>query len=199
MKDLSLHILDILQNSVTAEAGCIRITLRTDKESGFLTVKVEDDGKGMERDFLQRVTDPFATSRTTRKVGLGLPLFKASAEAAGGHLEIASEKGKGTRVTADFMISHIDRLPLGDMGETITGAVLSGPGVRVYLVLENGTEQFVFDTLEIEEKLGGVPLTTFDVLEWIREYVNGGIESIFGGVLDEIVGGTGSNQEEDAR
>ena len=115
MRELSLHILDIAQNSIKAEAECLRIAVIEDLINDKLTIKIKDDGTGMDADTVKKVVDPFYTTRTTRKVGLGIPLFKLSAEQCGGYFEIKSQLGIGTEITAVFKHSHIDRVPLGNM------------------------------------------------------------------------------------
>lgn len=188
MRDLSLHLMDILQNSVAAKAGKITIGISTDTGNDELKITVKDNGIGMDRELLERVKDPFATSRTTRKVGLGIPLMQASAQRAAGELSIESVKGCGTTLTATFKISHIDRLPLGDVGETITGAILSDPGIVFELTLTHDCkETFNFSTEEVKSKLGEVPVTDFEVITWIKEYIDDGIKLTFGGVLNEII------------
>lgn len=186
MKDLSLHILDLVQNSITARAARIAVNIRADRDKGILEISVEDNGIGMDRELLQRVTDPFATTRTTRRVGLGIPLMKASAERAAGVLMITSEKGKGTRIDAWFKIDNIDRPPIGDVAGTITDIIISEPSRELELVLENGSGTFRFDSSEIRKRLGEVPITEYAVTIWMKEYLNEGIKVIFGGVLDEI-------------
>lgn len=187
MKDISLHLLDIIQNSVTANADEIIVSLEIVDSKDSLVIKVVDNGSGMDEEFLKGVTDPFSTNRTTRKVGMGIPLFKASAEQAGGGLKICSEKGKGTEIEASFMISHIDRIPLGDIQDTIMNMIAAKPDIRYILTLKSPKEQFVFDTMEIKKILGEVPINDFAVLEWIRGYIKDGLKVIFGGVLNEIV------------
>lgn len=186
MRDLSLHLLDIIQNSITARAGKIGITLEADVGNWILEITIADNGMGMDAELLARVTDPFSTTRTTRKVGLGLPLFKAAAERTDGGLSIISEKGHGTTVKASFGIKNIDRPPLGDVAETIAGAILAGPEAELDVRFKCGNECFEVNTSEIKKKLGDVSITEYEVLTWIKEYVNEGIIAIFGGVLDEI-------------
>lgn len=187
MRDLSLHLLDILQNSISAKASKLSIKILTDTDTDELVMEIEDNGLGMEEEFARNITDPFVTTRTSRKVGLGIPLFKASAERSGGRLDIRSVAGKGTVVRASFKISHIDRLPLGDIGETIANVIAANPGMDVELTLENkGGNKFKFDTGEIREQLEGVPLNRYEVVSWIEEFVDEGIKTIFGGVLYEI-------------
>ena len=119
MPEISLNILDVAENSVRAGADLIRITVSAKPEDDTLTVVIADDGCGMTKEQELQVTDPFYTTRTTRRVGLGVPFFKQAAEGTGGSFRIESEKGKGTTVTAVFGLSHIDRMPLGDISSTI--------------------------------------------------------------------------------
>lgn len=186
MKDLSLHILDIMQNSITAGAGRVVVSIEADREKDLLEIKITDNGRGMDAEKLKRVVDPFTTSRTTRKVGLGIPLFKASAERSSGSFTITSIPGEGTVVTAGLKIRHIDRPPLGSISETITVAVLSKPEINIELVLCSGDRKFIFSLDEVRGKLGGVPVNSIEVLEWIKDYIDEGIKQVFGGVLDEI-------------
>lgn len=171
MRELSLNILDIAQNSLSAGAGLVTLTVDEDSGADSLTLRVEDDGRGMDADTLQRVRDPFYTTRTTRKVGMGVPLFRMAAEMAGGELTLQSELGKGTEVTARFVRSHIDRMPLGDMVGTMTALIRLNPQVDfVYRRCFNGREA-VTDTRELRQVLGEVPLDTPEVMEWIDGYL----------------------------
>ena len=119
MRELSLNILDIAQNSITAGATLIAIRVAEDTAADRLTIAVQDDGKGMTAEQVARVMDPFYTTRTTRKVGMGIPLFRMAAQQTGGDLSIDSTPGAGTTVTATFGLSHIDRMPLGNMADTM--------------------------------------------------------------------------------
>lgn len=186
MKEISLHLLDIVRNSVSAGADRISIKLSCRVKEDILDITIEDNGRGMDEKLLKRVTDPFATTRTTRKVGLGIPLFMSAAESTGGYFEISSVPGNGTVVKAGFGISSIDRLPLGDLAGIITDLIMSEPEINYILVLECKGRSFRMDTAEIVKTLNGVPVTEYVVLEWIREYLNSGLSEIFGGVLDEI-------------
>jgi len=186
LRELSLHILDIMQNSVSAGATMITVTLNADNEAGMLEINIEDNGCGMDGSFLDKVTDPFSTTRTTRKVGLGIPLFKASAEQSGGSFKITSQKGKGTIVTAIFTVDNIDRPPLGDLAGVITDMAAMYESIEIKLLLVNGEKMFVFDSVEVRKYLGEVPLSEFQVLKWLREFIGEGIKDSFGGVLNEI-------------
>ena len=175
MKELSLSILDIVQNSLVAGAGNISVSVAADVPSDLLTITVTDDGCGMDKEFLARVIDPFTTTRTTRKVGLGIPLFKLAAEQSGGRLEITSEVGKGTEVKAEFSLSHIDRPPLGDMGQTLALLINGNPDVHFTYTHSAALGSLVLDTDEMKLVLGDIPLDSPEIFEWIAEYVNSGL------------------------
>jgi signal transduction histidine kinase len=175
-----------MQNSVTAGAHAIFIGLCTEGSNDTLGLTVRDDGCGMEAELAKNVVDPFTTTRTTRKVGLGIPLLRESALRASGTFEIHSEPGIGTTVKASFRISHIDRIPLGDISSTVSDMIMANPGIDFELLLSNGTDEARLDTVKVKESLGEVPITNNDVLSWIREYIDEGIKAIFGGVLSEV-------------
>lgn len=194
MKELSLHILDIAENSAKAGAGLIGISIT--EKGGILTLRITDDGCGMKPEMLSRVTDPFTTSRTTRKVGLGLPLLRLAAEQTGGSLEITSRhidefpENHGTEVTAVFNTRHIDSPPLGDVISTIVTLIQGHP--ESDLIFRHTAEGDVsgetldvsLETKAMREVLGDVPLSTPDVLVWIRDslseqYGDGAGSSVF--------------------
>ena len=170
MRDLSMHVLDIVQNSIKAGAALVTVTF-TVNENRVLTFSVRDDGCGMAPDFLARVTDPFTTTRTTRKVGLGIPMLKQSAEMAGGTFDIRSKLGEGTVVTTTFAIDHIDRPPLGDLGETMSTLISNGDEVDYVLHFVFKDTDFVFDTRELKAQLDGVPMDEPEVLLFIKNYI----------------------------
>ncbi len=184
LRDISLHIHDLSENSITAGATLIRISLSA--EDGILTFRLSDNGKGMSPELLARVEDPFTTSRTERKVGMGIPFFKLACEQTGGAFKIESEPGKGTVLTGKLVIGNIDRIPLGDVGETVSMLILESPDPRFVVELAARGDSFVLDTDEVREQLDGAPISDFEILQWIKEYVNEGVLNIFGGVLDEI-------------
>ena len=170
MKELSLHILDIAQNSIAA--GCTLLELSLTEREGLLTLVIADDGRGMSPDFLAAVTDPFTTTRTTRKIGLGLPLLRLAAEQTGGGLSIVSTVGVGTTVTACFRTDHIDCPPLGDMAGTVAALVQGAPGIETVYTHSTGRGAFTFDTREIRAVLGpDVSLAEPEVFQWMREYI----------------------------
>jgi len=179
--------MDIIRNSIAAQAGKISIVISADVNADELVIEVADNGTGMDEEQLGQVVSPFTTSRTTRKVGLGIPLFEASARRAQGYLTIESARGAGTDLKAHFKISHIDRPPLGDVAETIRNIVMSEPQVDIELVLKKEKTGCVrFDTQEVRQQLGEVPINRYEVLDWIRDYVEESIKTVFGGVLNEI-------------
>lgn len=178
MRELSLHILDVAENSVKANASLVKVSVVIEK--GYLTITVEDDGKGMSEEFLSKVTDPFTTTRTTRKVGLGLPLLKQASEQANGTFSIKSTLGVGTTVKASFEVNNIDRMPLGNLTDTIVSLVY--PDVDFVWTYRVEGKEFVFDTREIKAQLDGVPIDSADVLVFINSYVSENIESINGGM-----------------
>jgi hypothetical protein len=178
LRELSLHLLDIAENSIAAEASCIRIEVAEDTRTDLLQMSVEDNGRGMNPEMVAIVTDPFTTSRTTRKVGLGIPLLKAAAEACNGFLKIESEPGKGTRLVVQFQRSHIDRMPLGDLVTTMLNLITTNPQVHwIFLYIYNGKE-FMFDDAPIKNELVDVPLTEPEVLKVLNEMINSGIREI---------------------
>lgn len=178
MREISLHILDIVQNSIRAGASRIAITVEASEASDVLTVRVQDDGCGMSVDFVAKLTDPFVTTRTTRKVGLGIPMLAAAAELAGGSLSIDSEVGRGTTVEASFGLNHIDRPPFGDIVGTLVSLLVANPDASFrYDHVFNG-EHFVLDTEDMKGYLGEVPVGNPLVVGWLREYIEAGISGV---------------------
>ena len=178
MREIALHLLDIAENSVAANATCVEILVDEDLQNVRLKVMVRDNGQGMDEQMLAHVTDPFVTSRTTRKVGLGIPLFKAAAEACNGHFKIDSTVGQGTRVEAEFQHSHIDRMPLGNWSETMLHLVIGHPNVHWLFHYQVGDKIFTFDDGPIKEELEGIPLTEPSILAFIREMIQEGVDRV---------------------
>ena len=187
MREIALHILDIMQNSVAAGAARIGVTVTAGGDTGKITAVIDDDGCGMDEKMLRKVTDPFATTRTTRRVGLGIPLLKNSCMMSGGSFEITSQKGCGTKVTAVFGKDHIDRPVLGDLAGVIADMSAAFPAIDIRLELASGEKRFSYSSADAGRILGEVPLSEPAVVEWLKEYINDGVKHIFGGVLDEIV------------
>jgi hypothetical protein len=182
MRELSLHILDAMQNSLEAGATRIELTIEEDLAADRLTITIRDNGRGMDEEQLARISDPFFTTRNTRHVGLGIPLFKAAAEHCNGSLTVTSRLGEGTTVRATFQHSHIDRAPLGDITSTLLAVILGKPcDVRyVHRIIgrredtgtwRQGDREFAFDTASIKAELGDVPLTHPEVRRWLAEFI----------------------------
>lgn len=178
MRELSLHILDVLENAVEAEATRITLTIDEDIARDRLTITVQDNGKGMTPETLARVLDPFFTTRQTRHVGLGLPLLAAAAERAGGGVQVSSEPGVGTTVTATFQLRHWDRAPLGDLAGTLLAVLLARARVDLVYVHRVGAREFRLDTAELRRVLGDVPFTEPSVRDWLRKYLREGIAGL---------------------
>lgn len=180
MREISMHILDIVQNSVSAGASLVTVDVLEDAEDDLLTVRIEDNGKGMSPEFAHAVLDPFVTTRTTRKVGLGLPMLAQAAEQAGGSLAIWSQVGVGTTVTATFKHSSIDRPPLGDMAGTVMAIAVCNPGMDFVYNHVRGAKSFTLDTREVKAILEDLPLNHPDVAGFIRDYVEQGERELAG-------------------
>lgn len=178
MRELSLHILDIAENSISAGANKVEISVNEDIEGDRLTIEISDNGKGMDAETAKKVLDPFVTSRTTRKVGLGLPLLKAAAEACNGGLTIESQPGKGTKILVTFQHNHIDRMPLGDLANTLLTLLLGTPEVNWVFSYQMDNESFFMDDSEIKRELNGVSLTEPSIMHIIREWVSNGVETV---------------------
>ncbi len=171
MRELSLHILDIAQNSIVAEADEIRIAIIEDYKADRLAICIKDDGKGMNQETVNKVIDPFYTTRTTRKVGLGIPMFKQAAEQCEGTFSIHSSLGVGTDIVAEFKHSHIDRMPLGNMSDTLVTIINSSAKIDLMYTHQIDDEKFTLSTREIKKTLGELPITNLDVLIWLRDYI----------------------------
>lgn len=178
MKELSLHILDIAKNSVKAKASVIEIIISEDEETNLLTIEIKDNGCGMSKEFLEKVRDPFSTTRTTRKVGMGIPLFEAAAVQCGGYVDITSEEGVGTEFKVVFEYNHIDRAPLGDMPGTMQVLISGSPEIDFIYRHEKNGKVFNMDTRELRQVLGEVPLDTPDVLAWIDGFIQEGLSEL---------------------
>ncbi|WP_075075241.1 ATP-binding protein [Longilinea arvoryzae] len=177
MRELSLHLLDIAENSVNAKAKNVRILVSEDSRTDRLRMEIVDDGVGMDAETAARVTDPFVTSRTTRKVGLGLPFLKMAAEGCNGYLTVHSRKGTGTRVDVEFQRSHIDRMPLGDLTGTILSLVIGYPKVHWTFTYRGNDREFIFDDTTVKDELDGIPLSEPTVIQFLREMISEGIQA----------------------
>ncbi len=171
MINLSLNILDVVQNSIRAGASTISIVIREMKESDLYDIEITDNGSGIPEDLLSKVTDPFVTTRTTRKIGMGLPLLRQHAIMAGGDLEIESHEGSGTRVKAVFSLSHIDRQPLGDMPGVMTILIAANPVIDFIYTHRTDNGEYTFSTKETKEYLETDTLNDRALLSEIKDMI----------------------------
>lgn len=174
MEDLSLHILDIAENSIDAGASLIEIELTEDSGTDRLTLTIKDNGKGMTEEVLKQVTDPFFSSKTVRarKFGLGIPFFAQAARECNGKFFIDSKEGKGTIISAEFQNSHLDRKPLGDIGSTVTVLLSGHPEIDYLLTYKKDGFIYKLDTTELKKELNDVPINLPDVLKLIKDDIN---------------------------
>ncbi|NQT79947.1 MAG: ATP-binding protein [Candidatus Aminicenantes bacterium] len=169
MEDLSLHILDIVENSIAASADKIEIRISEDKKRDLLSIEIIDNGVGMDEETVKKALDPFFTTKTVRRFGFGLSLLSEAAKAANGHFSIKSEKGYGTRIKADFQYSHIDRKPLGDIGQTIITLIIGNPEIDLVYVHKKNSHKYSFDTKKIKAQLKDIPINSPDGIRKIKE------------------------------
>ena len=179
MRELSLNILDIAQNSISAGASLITIEVSENTTDNTLLIGIYDNGKGMSEEQVKSVIDPFFTTRTTRKVGMGIPLFKMAAEQTGGRLEIKSELGVGTEVRAYFKTDSVDFTPLGDVASTIQMLITMNTDRDFVYKHSVNEKEFVCDTREIKEILGDVPLDTYEVSQWLKDFITENTEVLY--------------------
>lgn len=181
MDDLSLFLLDIVENSLNANAKNIEVTLSEDDSKNTITLQVSDNGKGMDQETAEKAVDPFYTTRTTRKVGLGLPFLRQTALTCGGNFNISSERNVGTSVFATFQKNHIDTPPLGNIADTII-TILLHPGIHqfIYTHVYNGST-FVFDLEEVKAILDGVSIQDVEIITYIKQYIESNLITLRGG------------------
>lgn len=181
MTEISLNVLDVAENSVRANADFIQISIVADSVLDRLTIEITDNGCGMTAEQITKVEDPFFTTRTTRSVGLGVPFFKYAAEITGGEFRIESEPGKGTVVTAIFVLSSIDRMPLGDMISTMHTLITFNTNIDFLYSYTIDERNFTLDTREFREILGDVPFDTPEVSSYIKDYLRENTEEVNNG------------------
>lgn len=178
MQEISLNIMDIVQNSIKAEANRIIISININTKKDFLTVTIEDNGKGMSSDQLKRAHDPFFSSRTTRRVGLGIPFLKHAAECTGGSFSVDSVLRQGTIISADFVFSHIDRMPLGNIVSTIHLLITMNPNINFVYRYKLNNKEFSLDTNDLHDILGDILFSAAKVSKFIKEYLKEQHENI---------------------
>ena len=171
-----MHITDIIQNSVRAKAKLIQLTI--EEVDDMMIMTFTDDGTGMDAETVKKVTDPFFTSRTTRKVGLGIPLFKQNAELTDGYLNIISELGKGTEVKVALGLNHIDRPPMGDLSSTVAMLITGNPDADMVFSYIRGKEKFILDSREVKEVLDGIDIRMPRVTSFLKEMIDENLKEL---------------------
>lgn len=171
MKELSLHIMDLAENGIAAQASKIIVVVNEAVAANYISITIIDNGTGVSPDMLEKMLDPFVTSRTTRRVGMGLSLFKAAAERCGGIFKVDSEMGRGTEVSATFEYDHIDRMPLGDMATSIIVLLAGYPEIDIDYTHMYDDMKFEFETSEIKKELGEVPINEPAVLQHLKNAI----------------------------
>ena len=178
MRELSLHILDVVENGITAGGNCIWIQVEEDRQADQLKIAIRDNGRGMPIEKLQNINDPFVTSRTTRRVGLGLSLLAAATERCEGTVRVDSEPGKGTEVEATFRYSHIDRAPLGDMAATVTTLIIGNPGIDFVYSHRIDGDEFSLDTREIRTEMENLSLSDPVAIHHLTESIRSSLREL---------------------
>jgi anti-sigma regulatory factor (Ser/Thr protein kinase) len=178
MLELAAHILDIAENSVRAGAELVQIEIEEDTANDSLSIAIIDDGQGMDQDETKKVLDPFYTTKTVRRIGLGIPLLADAAQRAGGSLQLNSEKGKGTIIKATFSLSHVDRQPMGNLISTLIILIAGNSEVDFFYKHRHNDRRFELDTREIRKEIKDVPINHPEILKYIRGVLEEGFSEI---------------------
>jgi signal transduction histidine kinase len=178
MSELSMHIIDIIQNSMAAQAKTIHCKLKDSLKEDIISILISDDGRGMTPEEAEKVQDPFYTSKKGKRVGLGIPLFKAAAIHCQGNFSLASQKSQGTQIQAVFKKSHIDTPPLGDMATTIHGFLTTVP-LNMEFEITTDSGQFTISTAAVKEQTGDLPLTHPEVSKFLRTFITSEIQALY--------------------
>ncbi len=178
MEDLSLHILDIVENAIAARAKRIEILVVEEPGQNLLTIEIRDDGIGMDKEMSQKATDPFFTTRSSRRVGLGLSFLAQATQEAGGSLRVESELGKGTRVMANFQYDHIDRKPLGSMVETVKTLLFGNPELEISYKHTKDTKSFALSSSWVKNHFKDRPLVDPEVIQGVESRLKEGLKQI---------------------
>lgn len=171
MKDLSLHLLDLAENSIRAQAKKIHIELHEWISKNQLIFRICDDGEGMDEEMVAHITNPFMTTRTTRRVGLGIPLFYQNCMSAGGTFQIQSQPHKGIFIEAVMQYNHVDRLPIGDVASSLSVLIQGSPQIQLIYTHTYEDKSFVLDTFEIQKILGTISISEPEIILWLRSYI----------------------------
>lgn len=175
MQEIAMSLLDIANNSIKACAKLIKILIRDSQQDNLIHIEIEDDGYGMDEETLKKVVDPFYTTRTTRKIGLGIPMFKENVEATGGTFSIESTLNVGTTIKGEFVKNHLDTPPMGDLVETIMTLIQYDANIDYVIQYVCDEFVFVFNTKEIKEILDGVPINQVEIMMWLKDYIKEGM------------------------
>jgi hypothetical protein len=171
MRELSLHILDIVTNSLEAQASRVIIYIEELVSRNLFRISIRDNGRGMSPDMVEKVVDPFVTSRTTRSVGMGLPLLKLAAQQSGGDLSITSTVGKGTAIVVDFQKNSINRLPLGNMPDTVVNLIIGAMETHFCYIHRTDHGRFVFDSYWILARMAEKDCSAYDTINPAKEQI----------------------------
>lgn len=175
MLELAAHILDIAENSVRAGAGLVEIIITSDEEKNYFSIEINDDGCGMTPEEIKKARDPFYTTKTVRRVGLGIPLLAEAATCAGGKFDLESKKGEGTKLKATFELNHLDRQPLGDIIRTLIILIAGNCGTDFLFRHIHNDQQFEMDTRIIRKEIDDIPINHPDILKYIRSVLEDGL------------------------
>lgn len=178
-RELALHILDLAENSLNAGATLVTIEINEDEAADRLTIRVSDNGRGMDAETARRISDPFFTTRNTRRIGLGIPFLNQATELCNGSMTIDSQLGKGTTITATFQHSHINRMPLGDLPNMLLALIVGNPQTDFVYRHSAGDRHFEFDTRPVKRELGDVPLSEPTVIEYLRREISDSLAQIY--------------------
>lgn len=178
MKELAMHVYDLMENSTAADSTEVRLTIVDSLKNNDFHFTIEDNGRGMSPEFLARVTDPYTTSRTTRKVGLGLPLIKMNTENCGGGMRLESEPGKGTRLEFWFQHNHWDRPPMGDLPGTLVLLISAHEDIHFIISYRTDKDEYLLDTDELKEALGGMPMGDIHIINYLKEMIGENLAEI---------------------
>jgi anti-sigma regulatory factor (Ser/Thr protein kinase) len=178
MLELAAHILDIAENSIRAGAKLVEININENKIKDLLSIEIKDDGSGMTKEEIKKVGDPFYTTKTVRRVGLGIPLLTEAAQRSGGNLKLKSVKGKGTNITATFQLSHLDRQPIGNITTTLVALIAGNSHVDFIYKHRHNDRRFRFDTRRIRKEIDDLPINHPEILKYIRGVITEGLQEI---------------------
>lgn len=178
MNEISLHIIDIVQNSISAGAKNVKVRLSEDSMKDLVLLEVEDDGVGIDKETLHMVEDPFFTTKSGKSIGLGIPLLKETAEITDGNFELKSKRGKGTLIKATFKRSHIDLPPIGNLEDTILTLVFAAEDINLKFTYEKNGKIFEIETGKIKSMLGSIPFSNPEVIKFLKEYIKENLKNM---------------------